>query len=185
MTTPLSSLAEHLDAAGIGLIPVGPDSVGAPQVSIPVPHGWQAIDREIFPGAYGVWALPPEDGVPWADNAVLLVGRFSAPVDAVELLRYAFVDSRRMPQWQEISTDTGDYQGFPSATISGYYTVEGMALWADNRYVVATVGDDQYLVQLTVTIRGGNEGSDAALITTGLTIETGASTAADRPFDLS
>ncbi|MFI6868365.1 LpqN/LpqT family lipoprotein [Nocardia sp. NPDC050406] len=175
MTTPsasLPSLAENLAAAGTAVIPVHPDSVGAPRVSIPVPNGWREVDRGVFPGAYGVWALPPEESLGWADNAVLLVGRLSAPVDAAGLLRSAFVDSRRMPQWREVSTDTGDYQGFPSATITGYYTVETLTLWADNRYVVVGAGGDQYLVQLTVTARAGEEGSETALITAGLTIAT-------------
>ncbi|WP_425577564.1 LpqN/LpqT family lipoprotein [Nocardia callitridis] len=67
----------------------------SPIVDIRVPSGWRGLSRTMFPGSYGVWVEPSEDGSEWADNAVLTVGRISNRINVVELLRHAFMDSRR------------------------------------------------------------------------------------------
>ncbi|MFI1911990.1 LpqN/LpqT family lipoprotein [Nocardia sp. NPDC020380] len=162
------SIPEYLIAQGVQVEPVEPGSAGAPEVSIAVPAGWQQVPPGMFPGAYGVWTTPPADG--WADNAVLLVAKFSQPVDPRGLLTCAFTDARRLPEWTDQGTDDEDFQGFPSAGITGTYVVTPQTLWAYNRYTIVTHGADQYLVQLTVTIRDDHDGSDAATIIQGLKV---------------
>lgn len=173
MTTPtgpdeLLSIAEYLAATGVQVAPVAPDAPGAPKVSIPVPEGWQQMDPALFPGTTGVWATNPEDG--WADNAVLLIARFSQPVDPATLLACGFTDARRLPAWQEIDTHTGEFDGFPSSAVTGTYQVAPLTLWAYNRYIIVGNGDDQYLVQLTVTVRADRDGADASAIVAGVSV---------------
>ncbi|SUA73355.1 Probable lipoprotein LpqN [Nocardia otitidiscaviarum] len=170
MTTPtgpdgLPSIAEYLASAGVQVESVAPEAPGAPQISIPVPEGWQQMNPAQFPGAYGVWATAPEGG--WADNAVVLVAKFSEPMDSSKLLECGFTDARRLPEWQELDTHTGEFNGFPSSAITGTYVVAPMTLWAYNRYVIV---EDRYLVQLTVTTRADHDGADAAAIVAGLAV---------------
>ncbi|GAB4589043.1 LpqN/LpqT family lipoprotein [Nocardia sp. IFM 10818] len=167
-TGSLPSLAEYLAAAGVQVAAVEAGTPGAPVISMPVPEGWQEVPAAAFPGAYGVWATAPEGG--WADNAVLLLGKLSETVNAVELLECGFTDARRLPEWRDIDTDSGEFAGYPSSAITGTYVVEPLTLWAYNRYIVVGVGAEQYLVQLTVTTKQEHDGGDAAAIVNGLTI---------------
>ncbi|MFI6868364.1 LpqN/LpqT family lipoprotein [Nocardia sp. NPDC050406] len=173
MTTPtgpdeLLSIVEYLTATGIQVAPVDPETPGAPKVSFPIPDGWQQLDAASFPGTSGVWATAPEDG--WADNAVLMIARFSQPVDPATLLACGFTDARRLPEWNEIDTHTGDFDGFPSSAVTGTYVVTPLTLWAYNRYIVVDTADDQYLVQLTVTVRTDRDGAAASAIVAGLSV---------------
>lgn len=158
MTT---TIAEFLAASDIETTPIAPETPGAPKISVSVPATWQQVPANLFPGAYGVWTQAPEGG--WADNAVALVAKFSRPVDARELLEHAFADARQLPQWQDHEIDTADYDGSPSAGITGTYQVQNLTLWAYNRYVIVNSGPSQYLVQLTVTVRDDHDGADAAV----------------------
>lgn len=164
----LLSIAEYLTATDVQVAPVDPDEPGAPKVSIPVPAGWQQLDRAMFPGTSGVWATNPEDG--WADNAVLLIARFSEPVDPATLLACGFTDARRLPEWHELDTHTGDFSGYPSSAVTGTYVVAPLTLWAYNRYIIVSNNGAQYLIQLTVTVRTDRDGADASTIVAGLSV---------------
>lgn len=178
------TLAEQLTAAGVVLTPIHPDSVGAPEVSVPIPDKWLPLEPSLVPGAYRVWAQPPADTVPWADNAVLLVGGLSARVDWSSIAGSAFTDSRKLPGWVDIRTDSDPYRGFPSAAITGAYTVDELTLWAHTRYVLCEFGATQYLVQLTVTVRAERANAAVQEICDGLTI-TDPAAESYRPFELS
>ncbi|WP_067570053.1 LpqN/LpqT family lipoprotein [Nocardia acidivorans] len=158
----MTTIAEYLVAAEIEITPVQPGEAGAPEVSLPLAQGWQAVDAAMFPGAYGVYTRPPENG--WADNVVLLVGRLSKPCNPAELLESAFADARQLPDWRELNAEIGDYQGFPSAAVTGTYSVDALILWVHTRYVIVAIGDYEYLVQLTVTARADGDGIEAGLL---------------------
>ncbi|NNH70091.1 hypothetical protein HLB23_09505 [Nocardia uniformis] len=164
----LLSVAEYLTATDVMVSAVDPDAPGAPRVSFPVPDGWQQLDRTMFPGTSGVWATTPEDG--WADNAVLMIAHFSKPVDPETLLACGFTDARRLPEWHELDTHIGEFDGYPSSAITGTYAVPPLTLWAYNRYLIVSANDDQYLVQLTVTVRTDRDGSAASDIVAGLSV---------------
>lgn len=158
----MTTIAEYLVGGDVQITPVAVGEAGAPEISISVPEGWLTVDTAMFPGAYGVWTLPPEDG--WADNVVLLLGRLSKPVNAAELLECSFSDARQLPQWQELGAEIGDYQGYPSASVTGTYAVEQLGLWVHTRYVLVAVGSYEYLVQATFTARADGPGIDPATI---------------------
>ncbi|QLY32559.1 LpqN/LpqT family lipoprotein [Nocardia huaxiensis] len=158
----MTTIAEFLAAANVQIAPVEPGAAGAPAVTIELPEEWQAVDRSVFPGAYGVWTLPPAGG--WADNVVLLVGRFSKPADAQELLACAFTDARALPKWREIVADIAEFEGYPSADVVGTYSLETLDLWVHTRYVVVVAGTEEYLVQITVTAKADHENVDSDLL---------------------
>ncbi|GAB2504649.1 LpqN/LpqT family lipoprotein [Nocardia heshunensis] len=164
----MTTIAEYLAAAGVQAAPVDPEAPGAPKVTVGVPEGWQQVPAGMFPGSYGVWTQPPVNG--WADNAVLLVATFTPAVDARELLTNAFTDARQLPGWQDLDNDTEDFDGYPSAGITGTYTVEHLTLWAYNRYIIVTTEQAQYLVQLTITTRTDADGAAPTTILEGLSI---------------
>ncbi|MFF2555809.1 LpqN/LpqT family lipoprotein [Nocardia sp. NPDC058058] len=158
----MTTIAEYLAAAEIEIAPVQPGEAGTPRVELPLAASWQAVDAAMFPGAYGVYTRPPENG--WADNVVLLVGRLSKPSNPAELLESAFADARQLPDWRELGAEIADYQGFPSAAVSGTYSVDALILWVHTRYVIVPVGNYEYLVQLTVTARADGDGIEDGLL---------------------
>ncbi|MBL1079532.1 LpqN/LpqT family lipoprotein [Nocardia sp. 2] len=165
----MTTIAEFLTAADIQIAPAEPGEPGVPDVTITLPEEWQAVDRAVFPGAYGVWTLPPAGG--WADNVVLLVGKFSKPVAANDLLQCAFTDARALPKWREIVADVADFEAYPSADVVGTYSLEALDLWVHTRYVVVAAASGEYLVQITVTAKADHENVDSDLLN-GLVIRT-------------
>ncbi len=155
----LPTVAEFLAALGVVTSsPVHPDMAGTPVVSLTIPEGWREVPEELMPTAYRVWAQPPEPGskwaqANWADNAVLLVGRLSGPVDPIAVMRCAFTDSRRMPDWYELGADTAEYDQCPSAEISGAYSINGLTFWSSTRYLLKPTDTGTYLVQSTIRHR--------------------------------
>ncbi|WP_196054745.1 LpqN/LpqT family lipoprotein [Nocardia aurantiaca] len=164
----MTTIAEYLATAQIEAAPVDPAAPGAPKVAVGVPEGWRHVPPNMFPGSYGVWTEAPVNG--WADNAVLLVATFTPRVDARELLTHAFADARQLPSWQDLETDTEDFEGYPSAGITGTYVVGQLTLWAYNRYIIVDSDNGQYLVQLTITTRGDSDGAAPTAILEGLSI---------------
>ncbi|MEC3951870.1 LpqN/LpqT family lipoprotein [Nocardia sp. CDC153] len=164
----MTTIAEYLANAQIQATPVDATAPGAPKVTVGIPEGWQQVPAGMFPGSYGVWTQPPVNG--WADNAVLLVATFTPKVDARDLLTHAFADARQLPNWQDLETDTEDFDGHPSAGITGTYTVDPLTLWAYNRYIIVDSPNGQYLVQLTITTRTDSDGTAPTTLLEGLSI---------------
>jgi hypothetical protein len=154
----LPTVGELLAALGVEATPVYPEMPGVPVASLDIRDEWEEVAREWIPAAYRAWALPAfEDATgpeaQWADNAVLMVWRLSRPVDPMAVMRCAFTDSRRLPDWREFGGQARDYDGFPSAAIIGSYFHAGLTLWSFTRYLIAGTSAGQYLLQLTVTTR--------------------------------
>ncbi|MQY18335.1 LpqN/LpqT family lipoprotein [Nocardia macrotermitis] len=162
----LPTIGEFLAAVGATPVVVYPEYPGVPVVLLDIPGDWHGVVREVLPNAFGAWALPAEAGSVaaesgWVENAVLMVWRLSLPVDPRAVMRCAFTDSRRLPDWVELGGDVEDYDGFPSAEISGMYTYADLSLWMSTRYLIASTPTGQYLLQLTVTTfaAGADEGT--------------------------
>ncbi len=158
----LPTVGEFLSAVGVTAAVVYPEHPGSPVVSLDIPYDWHEVIREVLPTAFGAWALPAEEDAPpeeagWVDNAVLMVWRMSRPVDPVAVMRCAFTDSRRLPDWREHRTRSEDRDGFPSAAISGTYSFGELSLWSSTRYLMAGTPTGQYLLQLTVTTRAEDD----------------------------
>ncbi|WP_216896278.1 LpqN/LpqT family lipoprotein [Nocardia alni] len=154
--TALPTIGELLAALGVETTPVFPETPGAPVVAVDTPEEWEEVAREYLPACYRAWALPAfEDATgpeaQWADNVVIMAWRLSRPVDSTAVMRCAYTDSRRLPQWCELGGQAREHGGFPSAAIRGTYAHGELTLWCSTRYVVVDTLDGQHLVQLTVT----------------------------------
>lgn len=166
------SVAEYLAENEVGSTPVHPDTVAAPRISLQAPQGWREIPREILPGAYCAWASAPDGATNWSDNVLIMAGRLDRPVDSAALLRCGYIDSRRMPDWQEIQADTDPCAGFPAVAVLGRYRVESNEFVAYTRYILITEESVQYLVQVTATVRAASSTAvaDIGVIRSGLNI---------------
>ncbi|RMI30954.1 LpqN/LpqT family lipoprotein [Nocardia stercoris] len=152
-----NTLAEFFAAEGVASEAVHPATAGAPDLRVAVPAGWGPITGLPDDLVYAVWAAAPVPGAQWADNALLSVGRLSAPVDARGALTRALNEAATLPEWVEESASYADYQRFPSARITGTYLFAPHRLWAATRYAFVDVAGVQHLVQFTVTVLRGDE----------------------------
>ncbi|WP_037182475.1 LpqN/LpqT family lipoprotein [Rhodococcoides fascians] len=164
------TVAQYLSSNGIQVTPIGRDAAAALGVVAHTPAGWEAAPAEQFPGATAVLVETSlvENG--FAPNAVLLVGKLSTAVDSGPLLDCSFTDARLMPGWSEASASAEDLGPWPARFLAGSFTAEQLELNVTTRYAVLGV-DEQYLVQLTVTILAGQAEKlafDVAAINDGL-----------------
>lgn len=148
------SIAEYLYNRSVRCVPVHADTIGAPQVWVDLPASWIPIGREVAPGTYLAWAHAPTgtDNAEWVDNIVIMVGRLTARVDTWDLMDRAFVDSRRLPSWTEISHGYDDCDGYRSAVITGNYVGGDRQVHATTRYLLVRGDEFDFLVQYTVTV---------------------------------
>ncbi|MFE3195742.1 LpqN/LpqT family lipoprotein [Nocardia sp. NPDC059240] len=149
----IPTVAEYLAAVDARYEPITAESEEMPAINCFAPQGWQRVSRQVFPHAFGVWAQPVQPGSNWADNATLLVGRLTGAIDPMTLIRCTATDSRRMPQWHEINYETGTFDGFPSAAITGTYVVEAYRFWSHTRYLLVRSRAGCFWIQLTTTAR--------------------------------
>ncbi|WP_084727872.1 LpqN/LpqT family lipoprotein [Rhodococcoides yunnanense] len=142
------TVAQYLSTNGIEVAAADRDEAARLGFVAATPAGWESAPVGQFPGATEVLVEPGlvENG--FAPNAVLLVGRLSAPVDPQALLECSFTDARLLPGWVESESHSADLGPWPSRFIRGSFTVENLHLEVTTRYAVV----DQFLVQLTVTV---------------------------------
>ena len=60
-----------------------------------------------------------------------------------------------LPAWRTTNASLADFGGMPSAAIEGSYRDNNMSLNTARRNTIATVGQDRYLVLLSVTTTVG------------------------------
>ena len=120
-----------------------------------MPNSWvsprQAAPTDQFPGTTEVLVEPGMIENGFAPNAVLLVGRLSARVDPEAVLNCSFTDARLLPGWSELEVSFDDLGPWPSRFVRGTFVADQLNLAVTTRYAVVGA-DEQYLVQLTVTV---------------------------------
>lgn len=145
------TVAQYLAANGVEMTPVDQDRAAQLGVTAAPPAGWESLPAEQFPAATEVLVEPGMVENGFAPNAVLLVGKLSEPVDAEALLNCSFADARLLPGWCELEVSVDDLGPWHSRFVRGTFVADQLNLAVTTRYAV--VGDDeQYLVQLTVTV---------------------------------
>ncbi|SNS49492.1 LpqN/LpqT family lipoprotein [Rhodococcoides kyotonense] len=146
-----STVAQYLAVNGVDVTPSDSAHAASLGIAATPPAGWQVADAGQFPGATEVLVEPGlvENG--FAPNAVLLVGKLSKSVDPQALLDCSFTDARLMPGWTEVDARADDLGPWPARFVSGTFVAEQLELAVTTRYAVVGV-DEQYLVQLTVTV---------------------------------
>ena len=172
-TTPTTSSAptdkpvpfsQYLESNGVSGSPVAPDQVPNLTVSIPIPAGWQKINRANIPPTTELIATA--DSFP---NAMLTVFKLGGTFDAKELVKRGNDDARLVQNFKQLESSNADFHGFPSSMIEGSYNLGDRRLHTINRIVIAHgAGEnpDQYLIQLSATSLADKAVADAVDIET-------------------
>ena len=87
----------------------------------------------------------------YTSNAQVVVYKLIGDFDPKEAITHGYIDSQQLPAWQTTDASLADFDGFPSSIIEGTYRQNDMTLNTSRRYVIATSGQDKYLVSLAVT----------------------------------
>ena len=141
--------SEYLESNGVSGSPVAPDSLTDLTVSIPVPPGWQRINRPNIPPTTELIARA--DAFP---NAMLIVFKLGGDFNAAEMAKHGNDDARLAQNFKQLSSSDADFHGFPSSMVEGSYNMGNQRLHTINRIVIAHgpgEDPDRYLVQLAVT----------------------------------
>jgi Probable lipoprotein LpqN len=156
--------SQYLESNGVSGTPVAPDQVTAMTVSIPIPAGWQKVNRANIPTATEL--IAKADSFP---NAMLIVFKLVGEFDAKELVKHGNDDARLAENFKQLESSDTDFHGFPSSMIEGSYNLGNQRLHTINRIVVAHgAGEDpdRYLIQLAVTSLADKAVADAVDIET-------------------
>jgi len=141
--------SQYLESNGVSGSPVEPESLTDLTVSIPVPPGWQRINRPNIPPTTELIARA--DAFP---NAMLIVFKLGGAFDAAEMAKHGNDDARLAQNFTQLESSNADFHGFPSSMVEGSYNLGSQRLHTINRIVIAHgpgEDPDRYLVQLAVT----------------------------------
>lgn len=130
---------------------------------------WNEIDGSEV-GCLETWVDSRQAGALFRDNFVVAITRFvyDHTVVVADLLDHAFVDGRRLPDWQKESENRWPPQSRHSGWTMqvGTYRAEERQLWMATAYVIHERGSVGYLCQVTATVAadGPNAGDRARLV---------------------
>ncbi|OBF13760.1 LpqN/LpqT family lipoprotein [Mycobacterium sp. ACS4331] len=145
------TLRDYFADKGVTLEAQNPREFRALMITLPMPTGWTQVPDPNVPDAYAVIAdRVGGDGL-YTSNAQVVIYKLVGSFDPTEAITHGFVDSQQLANWQTTDASLAPFGGFPSAQIEGTYRENDMALNTSRRHVIATSGDDRYLVSLSVT----------------------------------
>jgi len=151
--------SQYLESNGVSGSPVAPEQVTDLTISIPIPAGWQRINRANIPPTTEL--IAKADNFP---NAMLIVFKLGGEFDAKELAKHGNDDARLAQNFKQLESSNADFHGFPSSMIEGSYNLGDQRLHTINRIVIAHAGGedaDKYLVQLAITSLADKAVADA------------------------
>ncbi|HXS86356.1 MAG TPA: LpqN/LpqT family lipoprotein [Mycobacterium sp.] len=152
--------SQYLESSGVSGSPVAPDQVAELTISIPIPAGWQKVNRVNIPQTTEL--IAKADSFP---NAMLMVFKLGGELNAKELVKHGNDDARLAQNFKQLESSNADFHGFPSSMIEGSYNLGDQRLHTINRIVIAHgTGEDpdNYLIQLAVTSLADKAVDDAA-----------------------
>jgi hypothetical protein len=152
--------SQYLESNGVSGSPVAPDQVAELTISIPIPAGWQKVNRVNIPQTTEL--IAKADSFP---NAMLMVFKLGGELNAKELVKHGNDDARLAQNFKQLESSNADFHGFPSSMIEGSYNLGDQRLHTINRIVIAHgAGEepDNYLIQLAVTSLADKAVEDAA-----------------------
>jgi hypothetical protein len=156
--------SQYLESNGVSGSPIAPDQVAELTISLPIPAGWQKVNRVNIPQTTEL--IAKADSFP---NAMLIVFKLGGEFDAKELVKHGNDDARLAQNFKQLESSNADFHGFPSSMIEGSYNLGNQRLHTINRIVIAHgPGEDpqKYLIQLAVTSLADKAVEDAADIET-------------------
>lgn len=145
------TLAEFFKDKGVTLEPQKATGFTALNLVLPMPTGWSMVPDPNVPNAFTVIADRNGGDAFYTPNAQLIVYKLVGDFDPREAISHGYVESQQLPVWQSTSASMADFGGFPSSVISGTYREGDVTLNTSRRHVIATSGEDRYLVSLFVT----------------------------------
>jgi hypothetical protein len=164
-TTPSSTeapipFAQYLETSGVTGEAVAPDKLTDLTVSIPIPAGWQKVEKPNLPPTTETIA---KDGK--LPTAMLMVFKLNGDFDPAEVVKHGNADARLAENFKLLDQSGANFNGFPSSMIEGSYDLKGERMHTYNRIVVATgppPARQRYLVQLAVTSLAEQAAPDAS-----------------------
>jgi hypothetical protein len=156
--------SQYLESNGVSGSPVAPDQVPELTISLPIPAGWQKVNRVNIPQTTEL--IAKADSFP---NAMLIVFKLGGEFDPKELVKHGNDDARLAQNFRQLESSNADFHGFPSSMIEGSYNLGTQRLHTINRIVIAHgrgEDPDKYLIQLAVTSLADKAVEDAADIET-------------------
>jgi hypothetical protein len=151
--------SQYLESNGVSGSPVAPDQVAELTISIPIPAGWQKVNRVNIPQTTEL--IAKADSFP---NAMLIVFKLGGQFDAKELVKHGNDDARLAQNFKQLESSNADFRGFPSSMVEGSYNLGDQRLHTINRIVIAHGSGedaDRYLIQLAVTSLADQAVADA------------------------
>jgi hypothetical protein len=156
--------SQYLESNGISGEPISPDKLTDITVSLPIPQGWQRVNRANIPQTTEL--IAKADSFP---NAMLIVFKLGGVFDAKELVKHGNDDARLAQNFRQLEASNADFHGLPSSMIEGSYNLGDQRLHTINRIVIAHgpgEDPDKYLIQLAVTSLADKAVADAVDIET-------------------
>ena len=145
------TLAEFFDAKAVKREPQSSRDFKALNIVLPMPRGWAHIPDPNVPDAFAVIADRVGGNGLYSSNAQVVVYKLIGEFDPREAISHGFVDSQQLPAWRSTDASFAEFGGMPSALIEGTYRDNNMTLNTSRRHIIATAGQDRYLVSLSVT----------------------------------
>jgi hypothetical protein len=149
---PSVTLQDYLNEKGVKAEPQVARDFKALNIVLPVPRGWSQVPDPNVPDAFAVLAdRVGGDGI-YTSNAALVVYKLvGGTFDPKDAITHGFIDAQQQTAWRTTNASLADFGGMPSAVIEGTYRDNNMTLNTARRHTIATVGNDKYLVSLSVT----------------------------------
>ena len=131
--------------------PLQAEGFTALNIVLPMPAGWRVVPDPNVPDAFAVIADRTGGDALYTPNAQLFVSKLVGEFDPREAISHGYVDSQKLRVWQSTGASMADFGGFPSSVIEGTYRENDLTLNTSRRHLIATTGQDRYLVSLFVT----------------------------------
>ncbi|OBF06583.1 hypothetical protein A5730_14540 [Mycobacterium sp. ACS4054] len=144
------TIRDYLQSKGVKLEAQKPDGLKALDITLPVPARWTQVPDPNVPDAFAVIADRQGSSI-YTSNAQVVVYKLVGTFDPREAISHGYVDSQKLLAWQPTNASMADFGGFPSSVVEGTYRDGDMTLNTSRRHVIATSGQEKYLVSLAVT----------------------------------
>lgn len=145
------TLTDFFAGKGVKLEPQSSRDFKALNIVLPMPRGWAHVPDPNVPDAFAVIADRVGGNGLYTSNAQVVVYKLVGDFDPREAISHGFVDSTQLPAWRSTDASLAEFGGMPSALIEGTYRENNMTLNTSRRHVIATAGQDRYIVSLSVT----------------------------------
>ncbi|OBK48031.1 LpqN/LpqT family lipoprotein [Mycobacterium kubicae] len=155
------TLRDYLRAKGVKLEAQRAQGFKALDITLPVPPRWTQVPDPNVPDAFVVIADRVGGNSIYTSNAQIVVYKLVGDFDPAEAISHGYVDSQQLLGWQTTNASMANLGNFPSSVIEGTYRENDMTLNTSRRHVIATAGNEKYLVSLSVTTAASQAVSDA------------------------